>query len=75
MNIPEYFTYFFREGQTRFQSIYEQDEHVVERLVNGETWREDHTYFAFRKRLEEQMREQFLAKGGLPQRRHPIYSI
>jgi hypothetical protein len=73
--IPDYFTYFFREGQERFQSIYELDDEEIERIVNGETWREDGTYIAFRKQLEQRMRTQFLEKGGVPQRHHPIYMI
>src|SRR5512141_1928176 len=74
--IPDHFTYFFRRGQTPFQSICDLDEAEAEALLNQDTlWRADGTYLAHRKRHEQLLRDLFMAKGGRPRRAHPIYMV
>jgi hypothetical protein len=76
MSIPQYFTYFFRKGQPRFQTLCDLDEAVAEQILHHDTgWRGDGTYLRQRKQQERYVREQFLRKGGKPHRQHPIYMI
>jgi hypothetical protein len=76
MSIPDYLTYFFREGQVPLQTICDLDEQVAESILRHDTlWRGDGTYLAHRKQHERYLRDQFIAEGGQPVRQHPIYMI
>jgi hypothetical protein len=76
MPVPGYLTYFIRQGQTPFQVLSDLDEQVAEEILTQDIlWRGDGTYLARRKRHERLLREAFVAKGGRPQRRYPIYLI
>lgn len=76
MRVPDYLSYFFREGQTPFEVLSELDELAAEEILQQDTlWRGDGTYLAHRKRHESIMREKFIARGGRPKRQYPIYMI
>lgn len=76
MQVPDYLTYFFREGQAPFEVLSDLDEPVAERILMQDThWRADGTYLAHRKRHERLLGEKFIAKGGRPKRQYPIYMI
>jgi hypothetical protein len=76
MTVPDYLTYFFREGQPLFQTICDLDEETAEQILKHDTlWRGDGTYLAHRKQHEHYLRELFIEKGGWPIKQHPIYMI
>ena len=76
MRVPPYLTYFFREGQTPFEVLSDLDERIAQDILKQDTlWRADGTYLARRKQHERILRDKFIAKGGRPQREHPIYMI
>jgi hypothetical protein len=76
MLVPDYLTYFFRQGQAPFQTICDLDEHEAQAILDNDIlWRGDGTYLAHRKQHERLLREKFIAKGGRPARQHPIYMI
>jgi len=76
MKIPNHLTYFYRKGQPLFQNICELDEEIAEEILShDELWRGDGTYLVYRKKHEEFLRKAFIAKGGKPQLKHPIYMI
>jgi hypothetical protein len=76
MPVPDYLTYFFRDGQAPFQTICDLDEPEAQAILNNDIlWRGDGTYLAHRKRHERLLWEKFIAKGGRPVRQHPIYMV
>ena len=76
MEVPNYLTYFFREGQKLFEVLSDLDEQVAEKILKQDTqWRGDGTYLKHRKQHESLMREKFIVKGGEPKRQYPIYMI
>jgi predicted HTH domain antitoxin len=76
MPVPDYLTYFFRNGQVPFQTICDLDESEAQAILRRDTlWRGDGTYLSHRKRHERLLRKKFVAKGGKPVRQHPIYMI
>lgn len=76
MHVPDYLTYFFREGQTPFEVLSDLDKLVAEQILLHDTlWRGDGTYLAHRKQHERILREKFIARGGRPKRQYPIYMI
>jgi len=76
MELPDYLSYFFRQGQTPLQTICDLDEQVAEDILKHDVlWRGDGTYLAHRKQHERYLRDQFIAKGGRPVKTYPIYMI
>lgn len=78
--IPDFLTHYYREHP--FRSLTElSPESMDEILVRlGETRQlprrlRTPSYFENRRRVEKIMYEQFLSKGGRPERRHPHYAI
>lgn len=76
MKIPNYLSYYFRNNQEPFQVLSDLDEKTAQEILKSDVlWRGDGTYLVHRKKHEECLRNQFIAKGGRPQRQFPIYAI
>jgi hypothetical protein len=76
MNLPDYLSYYFREGQKRFDVLTDLDPGVAEHLLKNDVlWRSDGTYLSHRRMHEQLLRGLFIEKGGHPHREHPIYAI
>ena len=76
MQVPDFLTYYFRDGQTPFQVLSDLDECVAQNILKQDIlWRGDGAYLAHRKQHERILREQFIASGGRPKRQYPIYMI
>jgi hypothetical protein len=74
--IPDYLTYYFRDGQKPFEVLTDLEPSRAEKILENDTqWRGDGTYLGYRKNHERLLRELFIEKGGHPSREHPIYAI
>jgi hypothetical protein len=78
--IPDFLTHYFRDRP--FQSLTELPPETMDRVLTRLREIRDlprrlrsSFYFEQRHRIEKTMFEQFVAKGGLPERRHPHYAI
>jgi len=75
-NVPDYITYYFRDGQKPFEVLTDLDPDVAQEILKNDTlWRGDGTYLKHRKEHEGKLRECFVRRGGKPTRKHPIYAI
>ena len=76
MDVPDYLTYYFRDGQRPFEVLTDLDPARAEEILNHDTqWRGDGTYLGHRVNHERHLREGFIRKGGHPSRGHPVYAI
>ena len=80
LSIPQYLTHYYRERpfRTLTELVPEERARVIEGLsFSKRASRRLHSEFYFEQRLryEAIMYDQFLAKGGTPQRRRPHYAI
>lgn len=78
--IPDFLTHYFRERP--FRSLTELTPEATDEVLVGLSQTRQlprrlrtPTYFVNRRRVEELMYGQFVAKGGRPERRHPHYAI
>lgn len=59
-----------------YQSICDLNEDTAEEILShDELWRGDGTYLKFRKKHDAYLRQAFIAKGGNPKLKHPIYML
>lgn len=80
LNIPQYLTHYYREHpfRTLTELLPRERARVIEGLsLSGRASRRLQSAFYFEQRLQDEtvMYDQFLAKGGTPQRRRPHYAI
>jgi hypothetical protein len=74
--VPDYLTYYFRDGQKPFEVLTDLDpRHAEDILKNDALWRGDGTYLGHRRNHEQAIRELFIQKGGHPSRNNPMYAI
>ncbi len=74
--VPDYLTYYFRDGQRPFEVITDLDPEAAQAILRNDVlWRGDGTYLDHRKSHERLLRDLFIEKGGHPSRHYPIYAI
>ena len=63
MNVPDYLTYYFRDGQKPFEVLTDLDPARAEEILEHDTpWRGDGTYLGHRVDHERYLRERFISR-------------
>ncbi|HLO17614.1 MAG TPA: hypothetical protein VK206_22480 [Anaerolineales bacterium] len=80
----DYLIHFYRSGTEPFRSLslLAEDDAIqimqslyVEGAVFWERFKDPAQYLRMRKQIEQNLRQAFLAKGGMPQQAYPIYMV